>query len=319
MVEGILNLADIGDEDTQRALEIALAGGHHLLVVGPAGVGKSRLLHTLPRLLPPLRSKEAEEVAAIYRHSGELRFTREAPPVRIPSPPNTLRGFFGSTRRPGEVELAHRGVLALDHLPDFRVEVLRALRQPAEEGVLRRARPGVRGPRHVSFILVATLRPCPCGGIEGHAAGCACPRERLRRYRRRAWEPLGYLFDLQCELKISFQKAAPRSAAAARASIEKAREIAWERLGDGRLNAAMTEEELRRSAPLDRAGEALKEAALERLGLTPGIFSRVLRVARTLADLAEMEVISSTHLAHALAYRSLLLPGPFLEGVRNGK
>lgn len=297
-------------------MEVALAGGHHLLVVGPAGSGKSRLLTALPRLLPPLRGKEIEEVAAVYRLSGELRFAREAPPVRIPSPPNTLRGFFGSVRRPGEVELAHRGVLALDHLPDFRVEVLRALRQPAEASVLRRSRPGVRGPRAVSFILAATLRPCPCGGIEGHAAGCACPKGRLVRYRRRAWEPLGYLFDLQCEMKPSPARATP-GAAAVRSRIEKAREIAWDRLGDGRFNAAMTEEELRRFAPLDPAGEALKDAALTRLGFTPGIFARVLRVARTIADLAQMDAIHPSQLAEALSYRSLLLPGPFLQGLRN--
>ena len=301
----------------ERALEIALAGGHHLLLVGPAGSGKSRLVQALPPLLPPLSEPETEEVAHLYLRAGERRLTWSAPPIRRPSPASPLGGFLGTREQPGEMELAHRGILVLDPLPAFRREVLHAIGQPAEEGVLRLARPRHPEPRPAAFLLLATLRPCPCGGLGSGESGCACSRARLLRHRRRAWEPLGPLFDLQCEMEPSgFQGIADSAGMAAR--LQKAREIAGARLGDGRRNAAMTEEEVGRHGLLDPAGQALRRAAFQRLGLTPGIFARVLRVARTVADLAAVEAVRADHLAEALAYRSLLLPGPFLEGRKTG-
>jgi magnesium chelatase family protein len=307
-----------GDDVTRRALEIALAGGHHLLLLGPAGSGKTGLVQSIPGLLPPLRDEEAREVGAIYRRAGEPRLKRSLPPIRIPHPVSTAKALFGSARRLGELDLAHRGVLVLRNLPDFRHEILRALREPLEEGLLRLSGPGGRRERPVAALLLATMRSCPCGGLTGHERGCACTWTRVLHYRRRAAEPLGFLFDIQCEMKIA--RSSPETSAEVRARIMGARALARTRFGDrGRaVNAAMTAEDLRRFCPLDRAGEALREATYEKLGLTPGIFARALRVARTIADLNRSEAIRPAHLAEALGYRSLLLPGSFLQGTPDG-
>jgi magnesium chelatase family protein len=293
-----------GDEGASRALEIALAGGHHLLLVGPAGSGKTGLVRSLPGLLPPLGEEEVREVAAVYRRAGEARGEPTLPPIRMPHPASTARGFLGSERRPGELDLTHRGVLVLENLPDFREGALRALRQPLEEGVLRIARPGERRARPSLVMLLATMRACPCGGLSGQAHGCACPPLRRARYRRRAAEPIGHLFDLQYEMGI-IRSSSTETAAAVRARIVDARALARKRFGDGgpRVNAAMTAAELGRFCPLDPAGRALEEAAYEKLGLLPGLFARVLRVARTIADLNRSETLRPAHLAEALGYR----------------
>jgi predicted RNA binding protein YcfA (HicA-like mRNA interferase family)/energy-coupling factor transporter ATP-binding protein EcfA2 len=253
------DLADIpGDDTSRRALEVALAGGHHVLLVGPAGSGKTGLLRCLPGLLPPLTAEEAAEVDAIHRRAGKPRAERSEPPIRMPHPESTARGFLGFGRRPGELELAHRGVLALDHLPAFRREILRALRQPIEEGVLRLARKGQRGERPAAVLLLATMRSCPCGGGNERERQCPCGRGSVERHWRRVREELGSLFDVQIEL--GRPNPGCEGSAEVRRRIREARRIQRERFGNGRpraWNGAMSSEDLRLHCALDRAVEAL--------------------------------------------------------------
>jgi magnesium chelatase family protein len=297
----------------KRGLEVAAAGGHSLLLVGPVGAGKTMLARCLPGLLPPLDEVEVAEVAVLYVRAGRLPPSQGRRPFRRPDPGIRLAELFGASRRPGEVGLAHRGVLLLDDLRGHRARVLRAVSQLLEdtaEGGSRSLRPFELRSR---FQLIATARACPCGHRGGlPATPCICTRTELRRY----WQPIAASlldsFDLWIETpaptvrELRNGPGEPSAEAARRVAL--ARQAQADRFGEdpGRtLNAEMAPADLARHCALDPAGRALLEAATEKLGLSPRALEHVLRVARTIADLAGAGPCRAAHLAEAIQYRSL--------------
>jgi len=310
------DLADVrGQEVPRRALEIAAAGGHNLLFVGPPGAGKTMLAQRLPGILPPLRFDEALETTMVYSTAGLLGGSAlvGARPFRAPhhtvSPGGLVGG--GPTVRPGEISLAHNGVLFLDELLEFPRHVLEMLRQPLEDRAVTivRVRRGVTYP--ADFMLIAALNPCPCGHYGSGVRTCTCSATAIAAYRSRLSAPLLDRIDLHVEVPAmpyrELANAEPgESSATIRDRVIAAR--ARQQARDQRWNARLTSTELRRVAPLDGGGHALLERAAARLGLSARAITRVRRVARTIADLAGSAAVAAGHLAEALQYRVLDQP-----------
>jgi magnesium chelatase family protein len=308
------DLADVrGQAVGRRALEVAAAGGHNLVMIGPPGAGKSLLARTLPGILPPLSPAEGMEVSRIHSAAGRLPGGRllTVRPFRAPHHSASRSALLGggSPCRPGELTLSHRGVLFLDELPEFGRDVLEGLRQPLEEGVVQIAR------SHGSYLfpartqLVAAANPCPCGHLGSPHHSCSCPPALAHTYLGRLSGPLLDRFDLQLFLTpVPYQdlvgtgSGEPSVTVARRVAI--ARERQQERLGEGGCNATMTPAQVRRFCRLPEGGEALLRGAVERLGLSVRGHDRVLKLARTIADLAGT-AIQLEHLAEAIQYRSL--------------
>ena len=313
------DLAEVhGQELAKRALEIAAAGGHNLLFVGPPGSGKTLLARRLPGILPPLDFAAALEATRIHSAAGTL--ARDAllagPPFRAPHHSTSDAGMAGGGRplRPGEISLAHRGVLFLDELPEFRRPVLEALRQPLEEGEIRLARShgGVRLPAR--FQLVAAMNPCPCGWRGSAARECRCLEPELARYRAKLSGPLLDRIDLHVpvapvpwrEMLGAGASAEPSARVRERVLGARARQAkryageAW------RANAELPNVALAAHCALDRAGRALLERAVGALGLSMRGFVRTLRLARTLADLDGADAVAVGHVAEALSFRSAI-------------
>ena len=313
----IADFADVkGQEDVKRALEVAVAGGHNVLLSGPPGAGKSMLASRLPGILPAMTRAEIMETTEVHSIAGLTSPENPIVSVRpFRSPHHTISSSGlsggGTNPRPGEISLANNGVLFLDELPEFNRQTLEVLRQPLETGEVTISRASGTETFPSRFMLVCAMNPCKCGWY-GHPSGrCTCSESAVRAYRQRISGPLLDRMDITVKVRsLEYDELregpAGESSAAIRARVEKARETQRKRLaGTGEfVNARLSGELLRSSCRLDAASEAMLRAAYDRLGLTARSYDKVLRVARTIADLAGSEEIAAPHVAEALQYRA---------------
>lgn len=305
-----------GQENVKRALEIAAAGGHNILIVGPPGAGKSMMAKRLPGILPDMSRGEMIQSTEIYSVAGLT--SREHPivsmrPFRAPHHTVSAAGLSGggTSPRPGEISLAHNGVLFLDELPEFRSDVLEVLRQPLEDGEVTVSRVAGTVTYPSRFMLVCAMNPCKCGWY-GHPSGrCRCTERDVRRYHSKISGPLLDRIDLIVEVPaLDYEELSRRSSAERSADIKKrvnaAREIQRRRFGgDGTMcNAHIGSREMSEICALDAEGEALMHAAFDSMGLSARSYDRILRVARTIADLDGQETIRPEHVAEAIQYRT---------------
>ncbi|GEC97065.1 MAG: hypothetical protein RLZZ220_2370 [Pseudomonadota bacterium] len=304
------DLADVkGQVQARRALEVAASGQHSLLFYGPPGTGKSMLAQRLPGLLPPLNDAEALETAAIHSVEGSFRPERwRQRPIRAPHHSASTAALVGggSTPRPGEISLAHNGVLFLDELPEFDRRVLEALREPLESGHITISRAARRAEFPARFQLVAAMNPCPCG-FHGHPDGrCRCTPEQIARYRGKLSGPLLDRIDLLLEvpmLPVADLQTAPSGEASAPVRERVARCRAIQLARQGKPNASLAGAEIEAWCQPDAAGSKLLQSAIERLGLSARGYHRILKVARTIADMSEAPAVGAAHLAEAIQSR----------------
>ena len=309
----IPDLADVkGQYHARRALEIAAAGGHSLLMVGPPGSGKTMLANRLPGILPQMSDDEAVETAAVHSISNKGFSVKDWKRRPFRSPHHTASGVAlvggGSIPRPGEISLAHNGVLFLDELPEFDRRVLEVLREPMESGAITVSRAARQSDFPARFQLLAAMNPCPCGYAGDPGGRCRCTAEQIIKYRNRVSGPLLDRIDMHIEVpaisrnQLTKKNIKVESSEQIRKRVFAAREIQTRR---GKINAAMDNRQIDQHCAISDEDMQLLEQAIHKLGFSARAYHRVLKVARTIADLGQSEIIATAHISEAIQYRCL--------------
>lgn len=315
----LIDFADVkGQEHVKRSLEVAAAGGHNILMIGPPGSGKTMLAKRFPTILPALTLEEALETTKIHSICGMLPENHALIATRpFRSPHHTISdaGLIGGGKlpRPGEVSLAHHGVLFLDELPEFKKNVLEVMRQPMEDGKVTISRALFSITYPANFMLVAAMNPCPCGYYTDPHKQCSCTSQQIQKYLSRVSGPLLDRIDIQIEVPaVQYRDLSSRESGEKseqiRERVQKAREVQLQRFKDKPhlfCNADMQSKDIRKYCSLDAQSQELLKNAITRLGLSARAYDRILKVSRTIADLEGQEKILPSHVSEAIQYRSL--------------